>query len=129
MKVAISYVSEEQARINLTTELPHWDFEKCVQDSHTDWNKWLSRIEIDGGTTIEKGRFYTDLWHALQGRRIISDVNGKYSDMTGPERLIKQIPLDAHGKPKFNHHNSDSFWGAQWTIIVFRKNNYLRLLH
>ncbi len=116
MKVAISYVSEEQARINLTTELPLWDFEKSVKDSHTDWNKWLSRIEVEGGTDLEKGRFYTDLWHALQGRRIISDVNGKYSDMTGPERLVKQIPLDADGKPKFNHHNSDSFWGAQWTI-------------
>ena len=116
MKVAISYVSEEQARINLTTELPHLDFEKCVQDSHTDWNRWLSKIEIEGGTAIEKGRFYTDLWHALQGRRIISDVNGKYSDMTSPERLMKQIPLNANGKPKFNHHNSDSFWGAQWTI-------------
>jgi predicted alpha-1,2-mannosidase len=116
MKVAISYVSEEQARINLKTELPHWDFEKCVKNSRRDWNKWLSRIEIEGGTAIEKGRFYTDLWHALQGRRIISDVNGKYSDMTGTERLIKQIPLDDNGKPKFNHHNSDSFWGAQWTI-------------
>ncbi len=116
MKVAISYVSEEQARLNLTSELPHWDFEKAVNDSREDWNKWLSRIEIEGGTDIEKRRFYTDLWHALQGRRIISDINGKYSDMTGPERLIKQIPLDSQGKPKYNHHNSDSFWGAQWTI-------------
>ena len=116
MKVAISYVSEEQARLNLTTELPHWDFEQAVKDSRTDWNNWLKRIEIEGGTTVEKRRFYTDLWHALQGRRIISDVNGKYSDMTGAERKIKQIPLDANGKPKFNHHNSDSFWGAQWTL-------------
>jgi predicted alpha-1,2-mannosidase len=116
MKVAISYVSEEQARLNLTSELPYWDFEKTVKDSREEWNKWLSRIEIEGGTDIEKRRFYSDLWHALQGRRIISDVNGKYSDMTGPERLIKQIPLDAQLKPKYNHHNSDSFWGAQWTI-------------
>ncbi len=116
MKVAISYVSEEQARLNLNTELPHWDFEKTVQDSRSDWNKWLSRIEIEGGSNEEQRRFYTDLWHALQGRRIISDANGKYSDMTGPERLIKQIPLDKNGNPKFNHHNSDSFWGAQWTL-------------
>lgn len=116
MKVAISYVSEEQARLNLTSELPHWDFEKSVKESREDWNKWLSRIEIEGGTDIEKRRFYTDLWHALQGRRIISDVNGKYSDMTGAERRIGQIPLDEKGKPKYNHHNSDSFWGAQWTI-------------
>ena len=116
MKVAISYVSEAQARINLEKELNHWDFEKVVTESREDWNHWLSRIEIEGGTETEQRRFYTDLWHALQGRRIISDVNGKYSDMTGPVRIIRQIPLDAEGKPKFNHHNSDSFWGAQWTL-------------
>jgi predicted alpha-1,2-mannosidase len=116
MKVAISYVSEEQARLNLKTELPHWDFNKVVNESQNDWNNWLSRIEIQGGTQLEQSRFYTDLWHALLGRRIISDVNGKYSDMTGPERLIKQIPLDANGKPKFNHHNFDALWGAQWSL-------------
>ena len=116
MKVAISYVSEAQARLNLENELNHWDFEKVVAESRTDWNNWLSRITIEGGTETEQRRFYTDLWHALQGRRIISDVNGKYSDMTGPVRIIRQIPLDANGKPAFNHHNSDSFWGAQWTL-------------
>lgn len=116
MKVAISYVSEAQARLNLNTELPHWDFNKTTQDSRNQWNQWLSRILIEGGTEKERSRFYTDLWHALLGRRIISDVNGKYCDMTGPTRRIGQIPLDAQGKPKYNHHNSDSFWGAQWTI-------------
>ena len=116
MKVAISYVSEAQARLNLENELNHWDFDKVVAESRTDWNNWLSRITIEGGNETEQRRFYTDLWHALQGRRIISDVNGKYSDMTGPVRIIRQIPLDANGKPTYNHHNSDSFWGAQWTL-------------
>lgn len=116
MKVAISYVSEAQARLNLENELNHWDFDKVVSESRTDWNNWLSRITIQGGNETEQRRFYTDLWHALQGRRIISDVNGKYSDMTGPVRIIRQIPLDANGKPAFNQHNSDSFWGAQWTL-------------
>ncbi|MDP0959164.1 hypothetical protein Q6334_29070, partial [Klebsiella pneumoniae] len=27
MKVGVSLVSEEQARLNLKTELPHWDFD------------------------------------------------------------------------------------------------------
>jgi predicted alpha-1,2-mannosidase len=116
MKVAVSYVSMEQARLNLTSELAHWDFNKTRAESRTDWNNWLSRIEIEGGTEVEQKRFYTDLWHALQGRRIVSDVNGKYCDMTGPAPLTKQIPLGADGKPKFNHHNSDSFWGAQWSL-------------
>ena len=117
MKVAISYVSIEQARLNLEVELPHWNFDKTVKETQTDWNNSLSKIKVEGGTKTERSRFYTDLWHALQGRRIISDVNGKYCDMTGTHPRIGQIPLDkTTGKPKFNHYNSDSFWGAQWTI-------------
>ncbi len=116
MKVGISYVSAEQARLNLETELPHWDFDRAVDDARNDWNQWLGRIEIEGGSEEEQRRFYTDLWHALQGRRILSDVDGKYCDMTGSERRIGQIPLDENNKPRFNHYNSDSFWGAQWTL-------------
>ena len=67
---------------------------------------------------MHQRRFYTDLWKSIQGRRIISDVNGKYSDMTGEKPRIGQIPLDENGKPMFNHFNSDSFWGAQWTITT-----------
>ncbi|MCK5105099.1 MAG: glycoside hydrolase family 92 protein, partial [Cyclobacteriaceae bacterium] len=116
MKVGISYVSIAQARLNMATELPHWDFDKTAQMAFDDWNDWLGRIEVEGGTEKEKSRFYTDLWHALQGRRIISDVNGKYCDMTGSEPRTGQIPLDDAGKPKFNYYNSDAFWGAQWTL-------------
>lgn len=116
MKVAISYVSMNQAELNLNTELSHWDFDSVVKDSKNQWNDYLSRIEIKGNTKDQQVRFYTDLWHALQGRRIISDIDGKYSDMTGEKQRIGQIPLDESGKPKFNHYNSDSFWGAQWTL-------------
>lgn len=116
MKVGISYSNESQARKNIESELTHWDFEKVVSDSKTEWNNWLSKVKISGGTKNDRSRFYTDLWHALQGRRIISDASGTYSDYTGNERKIKQIPFDNSGKPKFNHHNFDAFWGAQWTI-------------
>ncbi len=116
MKVAISYVSSSQAELNLNTELSNWEFDDVVKDSKDEWNEYLSRIQIKGNTRDQQVRFYTDLWHALQGRRIISDVNGKYSDMTGDTQRIGQIPLDEGGEPKFNHYNSDSFWGAQWTL-------------
>ena len=116
MKVGISYTSAEGAKNNLQTELDHWDFDQVAQEAAEDWNQWLNRIAVKGGTLEQRRRFYTDLWHALQGRRIISDVDGKYSDQTGEARIVKQLPLDNEGKPLFNHHNSDSFWGAQWTI-------------
>lgn len=116
MKVAISYVSAAQAKLNLETELPHWDFDRVVRESAAAWNQMLGRIEVEGGSLEDRRRFYTDLWKALQGRRIVSDVNGKYCDMTGAERKIGQIPLDKNGRPLFNQYNSDSFWGAQWTL-------------
>ncbi|MBV5348432.1 GH92 family glycosyl hydrolase, partial [bacterium] len=118
MKVGISYVSEDQARLNIATELPHWNFDQIVKESSDEWNSYLSRIEIEGGTLQQQKRFYTDLWHSLLGRRIISDANGKYCDMTGAEKRIGQIPLGTNGKPLFNHHNFDAFWGAQWTIAT-----------
>ncbi|NND09270.1 MAG: glycoside hydrolase family 92 protein [Saprospiraceae bacterium] len=116
MKVGISYTSIENARLNIKEELDHWDFDRVVRESREEWNSWLSRIEVAGGSLESRQRFYTDLWHALQGRRIISDANGAYCDMTGAQPVTRQIPLDKMGKPAFNHYNSDSFWGAQWTI-------------
>jgi len=116
MKAAISYTSNENAATNMATELPHWNFNQTVSDSKAEWNSLLRRIKVAGGSEKTQRRFYTDLWHALQGRRTISDINGAYPDNTGDTFRIGQLPLDADGKPKFNHYNSDSFWGAQWTI-------------
>ncbi|SHH61931.1 alpha-1,2-mannosidase, putative [Wenyingzhuangia marina] len=116
MKVGVSYTSVENATKNIQEELPHWNFNQVIQDSKDEWNSLLGRIKVQGGTEQDQHRFYTDLWHALQGRRIISDVNGAYPDNTGAAFRIGQLPLNNKGKPLFNHYNSDSFWGAQWTI-------------
>lgn len=116
MKVGISYTSIANAKHNMDTELPHWDFEKTVVDSKSEWNDLLGRITVEGGTKKEQRRFYTDLWHALLGRKIINDVNGAYPDNTGDAFKIGQLPLKGDGKPAFDHYNSDAFWGAQWTI-------------
>ncbi|MBU3023796.1 GH92 family glycosyl hydrolase [Aestuariibacter sp. A3R04] len=116
MKVAISYVDEAGAKNNMASELAGWDFDGTVADAREEWNEWLSRVQVTGSDEKTRQRFYTDLFHALQGRRTISDADGRYSDQTAQTRRIGQIPLDENGEPAFSHHNSDSFWGAQWTI-------------
>ncbi|MCX2678639.1 GH92 family glycosyl hydrolase [Galbibacter sp. EGI 63066] len=116
MKVGISYTSIKNAVNNMQKELPHWNFNQVVEDSKIEWDGLLSRIKVEGGTEKDQKRFYTDLWHALQGRRIINDANGAYPDNTGKQFRVGQLPLNSDGTPKFNHYNSDSFWGAQWTI-------------
>jgi predicted alpha-1,2-mannosidase len=116
MKVGVSFTSEEGASRNLQAEMPGWNFDDVKDDAGKQWNSLLGRIQIEGGTKQQQQRFYTDLWHAIQGRRIISDADGKYADLTGQEKVIRQLPLNISGKPKFNMYNSDAFWGAQWTL-------------
>ena len=129
LKVAISYCNTRQAQLNLDTELPHWDFNRVHQEASEVWNSWLGRIEVEGGTDAQKTKFYTDLFHALLGRRRVSDVNGKYSDMTGSEQVIRQIPLDETGQPIYEHHNSDAFWGAQWNLNLLWSIAYPEIIH
>lgn len=116
MKVAISYTSPEGAARNLEAELPHWDFDRVVAESRDDWNAWLGRIEVEGGGPTDRTRFYTDLWHSLLGRRIVSDADGAYADNTGPETKIRRVACGPDGKPQFPHHNFDALWGAHWSI-------------
>lgn len=118
MKVALSYTTAENAALNKKEELPHWNFDKVVKETQEIWNELLGRIEVEGNTETQQRRFYTDLWKSLQGRRTISDVNGAYPDNTGNSFRVGKLPLDNNGKPLFRHFNSDSFWGAQWTINV-----------
>ncbi len=116
MKVAVSYTSVGNAVTNMKEELPGWNFDQVVDESQEEWNSLLSRIKVEGGTPQQQQRFYTDLWHALQGRRTISDINGAYPDHTREPFRIGQLPCNEKGEPLFHHYNSDSFWGAQWTL-------------
>lgn len=117
MKAAFSYVSLDGARRNLGAELPHWDFDRVVRESADDWNAWLARIEVEGGTDTAKTKFYTDLWHALLGRRIMSDVDGQYIDNTGDAPRVRIVTPTADGK-MFPHHNFDAWWGSHWSLNI-----------
>jgi predicted alpha-1,2-mannosidase len=116
MKVGASFVDTDGATRNIAMEIPHWNFNQVVSEAQHEWNTMLSRITVEGGTLQQRRRFYTDLWHAIQGRRTISDYDGRYADLTGATRMIRQLPLNEQARPRFNMYNSDAFWGAQWTL-------------
>jgi predicted alpha-1,2-mannosidase len=117
VKVAISYVSAQNARLNLETELPHWNFDKIVSEATQAWNDYLGRIEVDGGKHEQKVKLYTDLMHTAC-KRISSDVDGSYSDWTGPEPVIRRVPLDKKGKPVRPFLDGDGLWGSQWNLNI-----------
>ena len=118
MKVAISYTSEANARKNLEAELPGWDFDGVVAASRDEWNDRLGRLAVQGGTEAQHVKFYTDLWHALLGRHIVSDADGSYADNTGAKTVVRHVKLDAAGRPLFPHYNFDALWGSQWSLNI-----------
>ncbi|WP_345786066.1 GH92 family glycosyl hydrolase [Akkermansia sp. N21116] len=127
MKVAISYVSEEQAALNMKNELDHWDFDRVVSEARNEWNRELGKISVEGGTEQEKIKFYTDLWHSLLGRHTFSDVNGKYVDNTGNFPQIRQVPLEK-GRSIRSTYNSDGFWGAEFNLNILWSIAYPKVL-
>lgn len=78
MKSGISFVSMEGAKENLEHDIPHWDFDKVVNDNRSLWSDALSKVNVTGGTEDDKTIFYTAMYHTMVDPRNFSDVNGNY---------------------------------------------------
>ena len=64
MKLAVSFVSVEQARGNLERELPGWSFDSARAAARARWADVLGRIVVDGGTDEQRKTFYSALYRA-----------------------------------------------------------------
>jgi putative alpha-1,2-mannosidase len=65
LKVGISFVSVEQARRNLGSEMSGFDFDRVHADAVSAWNKALGAIELTGATPKQEQMFYTALYHSM----------------------------------------------------------------
>jgi predicted alpha-1,2-mannosidase len=63
-RVASSFISEEQALINLQ-ELGKDNFEAVAQNGRDVWNKTLGRLKVEGGSIDEVRTFYSSLYRTL----------------------------------------------------------------
>ena len=125
VKIGISYTSIENARRNLQTECPDWDFDRVRTDSRDEWNERFERIDVKGGEEQTRVKFYTDLWHVLLGRHKIDDVSGDYPSYMGQPAAdgvvplaVQRVPLDEAGQPKHHMYNSDALWLTMWNLNV-----------
>jgi len=79
VRIGSSFISEEQARENLRKEIPDWNFDRLASRNKQEWNRSLSRIEIEGGTPGERTIFYTAMYHSLLFPRTFSEYGRYYS--------------------------------------------------
>lgn len=77
VKVGISAVSVENALLNLSEEIPHWDFNKVLSQTQTAWKKELSKMKVNASEK-NKTIFYTALYHSLLVPYLYNDINNEY---------------------------------------------------
>lgn len=78
IKVGISYVSEENALLNLEAEAGQLDFDGVRANAAADWEDALSVIKINSDDDEIKTNFYTALYHSMIMPTNFTDVNGEY---------------------------------------------------
>ncbi|MGM9804653.1 MAG: GH92 family glycosyl hydrolase [Muribaculaceae bacterium] len=88
VQMGVSFVSIENARLNLNTEQKGKNFTQIAQEARNRWNEDLSRIMVEGGTDDQKTIFYTALYHMLIHPNVLNDVNGEYPAMES-DKILK----------------------------------------
>ena len=83
VKVGLSSVSVENARMNLYSENAGWDFDGVVREADDIWNSQLSKIQIVTSDLHKKRVFYTCLFHTMVAPSVFCDVNGDYFGADG----------------------------------------------
>ncbi len=87
VKTGISSVDEQNADLNLQTEIPHWDFNLVHQQAIALWEKELKKIEVLDPNEVNKTTFYTALYHCMIHPNVLSDVDKRYRGRDGKIHL------------------------------------------
>ena len=99
LKIGFSFVSAENAKMNLEAEMINKSFEQIQDEANETWEKILSHIKVKGGTEREKGIFYSTLYRSFLWPALRSDSNGDYTDERG------EIANEG-----FRYYTNPSFW-------------------
>lgn len=119
IKVGLSATSIENARLNLMTEAPGWDFNETRHRARSLWENELNKISVKEGSKDEKTVFYTALYHTMISPNIYNDVDGTFLGRD----------LQPHKNTQNNYYTVFSLWDTYralhplYTIIDHKRTN------
>jgi predicted alpha-1,2-mannosidase len=99
IKIGLSFVSAENAKLNLEQELAGKSFEQVKDAATQSWETLLAKIRVSGGTERQRGLFYSCLYRSFLWPALRSDVNGEFTDEGG--RVVKK---------NFSYYTIPSLW-------------------
>ena len=100
VKVALSPVSIENAKLNMQSELPGWNFEQTIEFADNSWNEELNKVIIETDDNTVKRTFYTALYHTMIAPSEFCDVNNDY----------RGADAQMHEKGAFKNYTTFSLW-------------------
>ena len=83
VKVALSPVSIDKAKLNMQAEMAGWDFDATVKAADDAWNRELARIQIQTNNQTKKRVFYTAMYHLMTSCSKFNDVDREYRGADG----------------------------------------------
>lgn len=107
LKIGLSFVSAANAKENLEKEIGQKSFEDIHKNGRDIWNRFLSQVEVAGGSAKQQELFYSSLYRSVLWPALRSDVNGEFSDAKGNVR-----------KEDFNYYTIPSLWDTYRNKLV-----------
>ena len=83
VKVALSPVSIDKAKLNMQAEMAGWNFDATVKAADDAWNRELARIQIQTNDQTKKRVFYTAMYHLMTSCSKFNDVDREYRGADG----------------------------------------------
>jgi predicted alpha-1,2-mannosidase len=101
-RVASSFISAEQAQLNLKQEIGDASFETVRQRAESRWNEMLNRARIEGGTEEQRRTFYSALYRSIL-------FPHRFNEVAADGRPIYFSPYDGKIHPGFMFTDS-GYW-------------------
>ena len=111
VKIASSFISPEQALLNLTRETDGRDFETAKTEGKEAWNKQLNRIDIEGGTLDQQRTFYSCLYRMILFPRQFFEINAK-------NEIVHYSPYNGEVLPGYMF-TDNGFWDTFRALFPF----------
>lgn len=74
-RIATSFISFEQAELNLKRELANDNFDVTMAKAKSLWNEQLGKIKVEGGTVDQVRTFYSSLYRTLFFPNKLYEIN------------------------------------------------------
>ena len=111
IKVASSFISPDQAELNLQRELGQDTFDQTREKAIKLWNQNLDRIEIEGATVDQQRTFYTALYRTLLFPR-------KFYEFDKDNTLVHYSPYNGKVLPGYMF-TDNGFWDTFRAVFPF----------